>query len=560
MGGPSRLLATTAVALAGTLAGCGGGSTGPTPYLANLDGTLDTCTIADGGNSCAATVKWTSAGASSVTLSIDGTVVSTAASGTASPTVTYGTPISVVLVAGDTTVGPRSIRAGCASTSSWNGTACVPAGGSFALTSFAVADGDTGVSSTLPLTGVATRTLTSGTATIACHDADDDTVTLPVSVAVVVAGPQFTVQPTYVTYAMLPHHASCTLTATVFDGSLDSVTTGPRAFTTDTGPVLHSVLARAGASGLPFVVDAATGAASSPAAMSANLADCWGAFDRHLARVRTLCGRSAAGLGAVWDIDPGTNVATPVTSLTSVFSNGNISEPDVVIDHLGTSYMTRGGLQSDGSTNSMIVVVTFTGHSLVSWDWGGRADYIARLLLDDSGGTLYAVSHLGLIETISTSTLAVTGHFDAGATVNDALLSGGKLVLAVKPAAVGDPNLLVFDPVAGTLVTGVPAVGTGRATQALALSAGDLLVSSSDLLHSVLTGTVCRLDPATFAPRTPSCTTVGAVAPLALASDDVTVFGDLADVLVTWPVADFTTATPLATFDGPVSRLAVVQN
>jgi hypothetical protein len=564
--GRSRIgtaLAAGLVALAGAaLTACGGSNPGGPALTADLNGTRATCTIADGGTSCAATVVWHTAGASTVALSVDGTVASSLPSGTLGPTVAYGTPISVTLTADGTTVGPQAISAVCGATSHWNGAQCSAGNGTFAVATFSVADGATGVSATTAMTGTATEPITSGSATIACHDADDATVTLATTVAIAVNGTAFSIQPTYATYAMLPHHAQCTLSASVFNGALVAAPVGPLTFVTDSGAALHTVFVRAGASGLPFLVDPVSGATATPTAMAAHLANCFGVYDRHLARLRTLCGQAYAGLGAVWDIDPSTNVATPVDALTAVFANGNVSEPDVQIAHDGTLYMTRGGLQGDGTTNSMVVVVTPTGHSTISWDWAGRQDYIQRLVLDEAGGRLYAVSRLGLVTVIDTATKAVTGTaVDLGTTVNDAVLLDGKIVLSVRVVAATGVNFFVYDTATQALLAGIPNVGSGRGTSTAALSAGDLVVSTTDAAQNTETGSLCRLDPATFQPRpgTP-CTATGPKSPNAMASDGTTLFGDLASVLSTWPVADFSTATPLATFDGPVVRVSVVQN
>jgi hypothetical protein len=558
----SALAAALAALSTAALTACGGSDPGPAPVLADLNGTHATCTIADGATSCAATVVWHTSGASAVQLTIDGAVASTLATGTLAPIVVYGTPIVVQLQADAATAGPQTITAGCGATSHWDGETCSAGNGTFVVSSFSVADGATGVSATTAMTGTATEAIVTGTASITCHDADDATVTLPTTVAIAETGTAFSIQPTYATYAMLPHHAQCTLTASVYNGSLVAAPLGPLNFVTDSGAALHKVFVRAGANGLPFLVDPVSGATATPTAMAAHLANCTGVYDRHLARLRTLCGQTFGGLGAVWDIDPSTNVATPVNDLTNVFANGNISEPDVQIDHAGTEYMTRGGLQGDGTSNSMVVVVTPTGHSTVSWDWAGRQDYIQRLVLDEAGGKLYAVSRLGLITVIDTATLAVTGTaVDVATTVNDAVLLNGRIVLSVRVVAATGVNFFVYDTATQALLTGIPNVGSGRGTSTAALSAGDLVVSTTDAAQNTETGSLCRLDPATFQPRagTP-CTATGAKSPNAMASDGVTLFGDLASVLSTWPVADFSAATPLATFDGPVVRVSVVQN
>ncbi len=557
-----RLLAAVAtlVTLAAALSGCGGGSTAPR-VLGNLDGTQPECQVADNATTCAGTVVWQTFNAGSVALMVDGSTASTAGSGTLAPTVAFGHPATIALQADGQTLATASISAVCVPTSHWDGAACRPGAG-FAVAGFAIEDGDTNVGATTVLLGTATQVLVGGSGNIACQDTLDADVVLATTVTVAVSGTQFTVQPTFAGYPMLPHRATCTLQVDVVNGSATTASVGPLTFSTDNGPVLDKLLVQGGSGGLPWVVDPATGAAVTPPEMAAHLGECFGAYDVHTARLRTLCGKSSGGLGNVWDIDPVTVHATQVDSLLDVFTNGTVSSADVQIDHFGVEYMTRGGLQADGTTNSSVVVITPTTHTTIAWDWGGRQDFVLRLLLDDANHRLYAISSLGLIKTIDTTTLAVISTLDATAQVNDATLSpAGQVVLAIAPLASG-ANLLVMDPASQSLLSGLPIVGpSGRATVATTLSAGDLLLSTSDFSHGVTTAMICRLDPVTYAlrPGTP-CTAVGDATPHALAALDGNVYGDINDVLTGWPAADFSTGTPVHTFDAAIARIGAVHN
>jgi hypothetical protein len=562
--GPRSVAASIASAAfaalaAAALTACGGGNSGTTALTATLEGTQPNCTIEDGASSCNGTVVWSSSYATDVKLMIDGAVASTQSSGSLSPPVTYGAPISVTLQAGDKTVGPDTISAVCKPASFWNGTQCQPTSDVFTVTTLSVADGATLVSATTPITGVATQPLQNGSVVITCEDADDASVSLPVTATMAFNGLDFTITPSFGAYAMLPHRAQCTLSGDVLNGSLASAAFGPVKFTTDTGPAFEQVLVSAGANGLPFLVDPTTGEAVTPTAMAAHLQGCFGAYEKHLARIRTLCAKSSGGLGAAWDIDPATVIATQVDSLVSLFSNGNISVPEVVIAHDGTEFMTRGALQSDGSSNSMVVAIDMAGHTTISWDWAGRADYIVRLVLDDATGQVYAVSRLGLIQTISIASRTVTSTFDAGVTVNDAILSNGKVAMALDQPA-NHINIVVYDPSTQALMPGVPFVYSGRAIKALSLAGSDLVVSTSDVSHSLEVGALCNLDPVTFVQRTGPCFDQGQTEPQTLTADAVHLFGDLGTSLQSWPLGSLTTPTSLATFDGPIVRARVVQN
>lgn len=555
--GVSRWIVGGSMLASMLLSACGGGTSGDTPGVANLFGTLPTCTIADGASSCEATVVWTTVHASPVQLSLNGVVTSTAPSGHLSPTVNFGSALTVSLVAGGTTVDPVTVSAICASTSAWNGSACTPlGGGSFVVTSLSAADGATGVPAETPITGTATQPLVSGKASVACHDADDASIALAATAVVTPAGNTFSVATTYAAHAMLPHAATCTLSGTVMNGTLASTAFGPVTFTTDTGEGVERVLAAAGQDGLPFLVDPSTGTATTPAELASHAANCFGAYDRHLGRLRTLCGKTSGGIASVWDIDLATTAATPVDDLTNSFANGNVTSPDVAIAADGSMFLTRGGLQADNTTNSTVLAVTAAGKTNISWDWGGSADYVARLLMDTPRRQLYAVTHLGKVFTISLSTLTAVSSVDLSTTVNDALLSNGQVVVA----APGARNLRVYDPGTGTQLA-VPFVFDGEAATALALTSTDLVVATSSLHHGVPTAALCLVDPATYVQRSGPCAdqTDGELV-TTLAADASSLFGSRNKDLVSWSVTDLTTQAALASFNGTVLRLAVVHN
>ena len=554
----SAAAATAAAALLAALAACGGANT-TGELVSNLDGTLSSCTIADGATTCQGTVVWYTRYASLVSVQLDGQVIGTAAAGSAAPVLAYG-PATLTLVVDGNVVATATLSGQCAGTSFWNGGTCVPAS-AFALGPFSVVDGAADVDVHAPLAGSATQALGGGSATIACHDRDDASLALAVTAAVEVAAGQYTIAPQFAGYPELPHHADCTLSATLRSLALQSAPLGPIRFTTGSGPALARLLATAGAAGLPWLVDPAAGTQASPPEMASHLGNCVGAWERFAGRVRSFCGISQSGTASVWDIEPDGSRASPVHSLDSLFSTGATTDPQLLIDARRNEYFTRGALQADGSSNSAVIVVTPAGgHTTIAWDWAGRHDWITRLVLDEGAGRLFAVSHLGLVQVISLASLAVVDTFDIAQVVNDALVSQGQLVVSIRAAADGS-NLRVYDPVARALRAGVDSIPGGKAAQGLALSGADLLVAGSDAGAGQSAGKLCRLDPASFTLRagTPCTATGSPSTPLALAATAAGVFGDLGPVLTQW-LPDLSAPTPLQTYDGPVTRLRVIAN
>jgi len=550
--GPSARWASAAmvaVVVAAGLSGCGGGSA-PPEAGGSLAGTDAGCTIADGASSCTATVAWSAVGTHSVALAIAGSTVSTDASGRLTQAFAPGS-VSIALTGDGQALDSRSLKAACQATSFWNGQQC-QAASAWALGSFSVADGATGVDVHQALSGDATQPPGQGTATLACHDRDNDSLVLPATATVSVSGLRYSLAPAFAGAAVLPYHAACTLTASITSVGLQAATLGPIHFSTIDAPALDQLLVTGGSGALPHFLDLNSGQASTPAALQGKVGNCVGAYERYTGLVRLLCGNASGGASSVWDVDAGTGVASPVTALDSLFNVGSITEPQLLISSRRTQYMTRGALQSDGSSNSAIVVVTASGHSLISWDWAGRRDWIARLLLDEAAGRLFAVSHLGLIKVISTATLSVTGSFDLANTVNDAVLVDGRVAVAIRAAADGT-NLQVFDPVTQALVSPVAALPGGKAAGGLSLWGADLYAAGQDGAAGVTTGKICRLDRSSFTllGSSPCTPTTGTSASNVLLATPTGVYGDVGNVLTRWNL-DLSGPGDVLTLDGPI--------
>lgn len=115
----ARLAATAALL---GLAACSGGSGGGGQAVSGTL-TVTNCVIAQNQPSCQAQVNWNTANATTPSVSVAGTVLSTQPSGSAMVTV-GANPIAVSLLDGATTLQQGTLQGSCVTATAWDGSAC----------------------------------------------------------------------------------------------------------------------------------------------------------------------------------------------------------------------------------------------------------------------------------------------------------------------------------------------------------------------------------------------------------------------------------------------------
>ncbi len=121
----SVVFAWVIAAAAGSMSGCGGGSGSGDQGPPSVSGTLSVsgCVVVEGASTCAATVSWTTSGASSPVVLVGSATLSTAASGSTTVPIAGGSQ-TVTLLSGSQRLDEETVTASCVAASSWDGTAC----------------------------------------------------------------------------------------------------------------------------------------------------------------------------------------------------------------------------------------------------------------------------------------------------------------------------------------------------------------------------------------------------------------------------------------------------
>ncbi len=116
---------TFALFLSACGGGGGGGSTpGPAPTpVATGSISFTSCEVPTGESSCDGSLSWTTSNTTAPALTVDGAVLSNAATGTV-PLALPGDFVDVVLADGATTLDTLTFRGVCETASAWDGTAC----------------------------------------------------------------------------------------------------------------------------------------------------------------------------------------------------------------------------------------------------------------------------------------------------------------------------------------------------------------------------------------------------------------------------------------------------
>lgn len=106
-------LAAILLALAACGGGGGGGSTTPPPTVSGSFTTIAGCTVPDGQSACNANIAWTSSNTTTPRVTVAGALVSSLASGTATPSIPVGNT-QVMLADGNATLDQKTVTAACA--------------------------------------------------------------------------------------------------------------------------------------------------------------------------------------------------------------------------------------------------------------------------------------------------------------------------------------------------------------------------------------------------------------------------------------------------------------